>query len=115
MALVALAMSSAPLTPTSFVVGGLAYALVTGFAYAAFTGLVLETIEGGGAATKYNIFAALSNTPITYMGVYLASVFATHGAAAMLQVEAAAGIGGIALFLVVAALVGRRPTAVSSA
>ncbi len=108
MALVALAMASAPLTPTSFVVGGLAYALVTGFSYAAFTGLVLETIEGGGAATKYNIFAALSNTPITYMGVYLASVFATHGAAAMLQVEAAAGLGGIALFLVVAALAGRR-------
>lgn len=114
MALVALAMSSAPLTPTSFVVGGLAYALVTGFSYAAFTGLVLETIEGGGAATKYNIFAALSNTPITYMGVYLASVFATHGAAAMLQVEAAAGIGGIALFLVVAALAGRRAASAPS-
>ena len=108
MALVALALSVAPLTPQAFVWGGLAYALVTGFAYAAFTGLVLEVIEGGGAATKYNIFAALSNTPITYMGVLLAGIAEKGGPVRMLQVEAGAGIAGIVVFYAVVGVVAGR-------
>jgi hypothetical protein len=108
MAGVALALSFAPLTPATFVAGGLAYALVTGFAYAAFTGLVLQVIEGGGAATKYNIFAALSNTPITYMGVLLAGIAEADGPVRMLQVEAGAGLVGIVVFYVVAGVVAGR-------
>jgi hypothetical protein len=79
-------------------VGGLAYAAVTGLAYAAFTGLVLHTIGTGAAATKYNIFAALSNTPITYMGLVLAAVVARAGAGWMLVAEALAGLVAIVLF-----------------
>lgn len=110
MAGVALAMASVPATPTVFVVGGLAYAAVTGLAYAAFTGLVLQTIGGGAAATKYNVFASLSNTPITYMGLALASAVTAWGPSGMLVTEAAAGLAGLALFFVASALVhaGRR-------
>jgi hypothetical protein len=114
MALVALALSLAPLTPQAFVWGGLAYALVTGFAYAAFTGLVLEVIEGGGAATKYNIFAALSNTPITYMGVLLAGIAEKGGPVRMLQVEAGAGIAGIVVFYAVVGVVAARARRVAA-
>lgn len=103
MALAAAGMALAPSTPTLFVVGGLVYALFLGFAYAAFTGLVLETIEGGGAATKYNIFAALSNTPLAYMGLVMAWVFSRWGADAMLFAEALAGLGALVIFHVVQA------------
>lgn len=108
MAAVALAMAAAPATPTTFVVGGLTYAAVTGLAYAAFTGLVLETIGTGAAATKYNVFASLSNTPIAYMGVLLAAVVTTYGPTAMFVAEALAGFAGITLFFTAVAVSGRR-------
>ncbi|MEN9785335.1 MAG: hypothetical protein RLZZ299_599 [Pseudomonadota bacterium] len=112
MALTSAGMALAPATPALFVAGGLIYALFLGFAYAAFTGLVLETIEGGGAATKYNIFAALSNTPIAYMGLVMAWVFARWGADAMLYAEAAAGVVALVVFYAVQAAVRRRRAAV---
>lgn len=114
MAGVAMAMAAAPTTPTTFIAGGLAYAAVTGLAYAAFTGLVLETIGAGAAATKYNVFASLSNTPITYMGLLLASAVTAWGPAGMLLTEAGAGFAGIALFLVATAVVRRRPAALAA-
>ncbi len=106
MAGVATVMAFAPPTPTTFVVGGLCYALVTGLAYAAFTGLVLQTIGAGAAATKYNIFASLSNTPITYMGLVLASAVAAGGPRQMLLTEAGFGLAGIAVFFAVSATIG---------
>lgn len=108
MAAVALLMAAAPPTPTTFVAGGLAYAAVTGLAYAAFTGLVLETIGTGAAATKYNVFASLSNTPITYMGLVLAAVVSDYGPAGMFVTEALAGFAGIGLFFAAVAVTGRR-------
>ncbi len=107
MAAVALGMAVAPMVPATFVVGGLAYGFVAGLAYAAFTGLVLETIGAGAAATKYNIFASLSNTPITYMGLVLAALVARVGGRGILVVEAATGIAGVALFFAVVRFTGR--------
>jgi MFS family permease len=98
MATVTAVMGVAPFTPVMFVVFGLAYAFVTGLAYAAFSGLVLETIGTGAAATKYNMFASLSNIPITYMGLVLAAAFARWGATGMLWVESGAAVAGIAVF-----------------
>jgi MFS family permease len=98
MAVVTGAMALSPLTPTMFILWGMVYAFVTGLAYAAFTGLVLETIGTGAAATKYNIFAALSNTPITYMGLVLAWCVGRWGASGMLFAESGAGILGIVVF-----------------
>ena len=45
----------------------LIYAFITGLAYASFSAVVLEAIGGGAAATKYSMFASLSNAPIAYM------------------------------------------------
>lgn len=111
MAAVALGMSLSPLTPESFVGWGLVYSFCTGLAYAAFTGFVLEVIGKAAAATKYNIFAALSNTPITYMGLVLASAATGYGAVGMLQVEAGAGLVGIGLLGLAAAVLLRGPSA----
>lgn len=100
MAMVTGAMAMSPLVPTTFVVFGLLYAFVTGLAYAAFSGLVLETIGTGAAATKYNMYASLSNIPIAYMGLVLAWAVGRHGATGMLLVESGAGLLGIATFVV---------------
>jgi hypothetical protein len=96
MGAVALAMASSPLTPAFFVGWGLFYSFCVGLAYAAFTGFVLGVIGKSAAATKYNIFAALSNTPILYMGLVLAWASTKWGAVGMLRVEALAGVVGIA-------------------
>ncbi|MES2641410.1 MAG: MFS transporter [Myxococcota bacterium] len=100
MAVVTGAMAMSPLVPTTFVVFGLVYAFVTGLAYAAFSGLVLETIGTGAAATKYNMYASLSNIPIGYMGMVLAWAVGRYGATGMLLVESGAGLLGIAVFAV---------------
>jgi MFS family permease len=109
MAAVAAGMAMAPSTPAVFIIGGLAYSMVAGLAFAAFTGFVLEVIGAGAAATKYNIFAALSNTPITYMGLVLAWSVSRRGADGMLLMEAAAELIGIIILgvAVVALGVGR--------
>jgi MFS family permease len=97
MASVTAIMALCPSVPMVFVVFGLLYSFVTGLAYAAFTGFVLEAIGAGAAATKYNIFAALSNTPITYMGLVLAWAVVHWGPNGMLMLESVAGIAGLGL------------------
>lgn len=115
MGAVALAMAASPLTAGFFVGWGLFYSFCVGLAYAAFTGFVLEVIGKSAAATKYNIFAALSNTPILYMGLVLAWASTKWGAVGMLRVEALAGVVGIALLGVAAALLRERPKASAAA
>jgi MFS family permease len=109
MALVTLAMAVVPFTPSAYVFFTLAYALVTGFAYAAFTGFVLDAIGKGAAATKYNGFASLSNTPITYTGLLLGYAYAHHGAKGMLITESIAGVAGIVVLGLAVAIMSRVP------
>lgn len=68
--LVGLAMTAAPNTEVTYIVGLTAYALVTGFCYSAFTAVVLETIGVGGTAagTQYSLFLAAGNSAINYVG-----------------------------------------------
>jgi hypothetical protein len=105
MAVVTGAMAIAPYTPACYIGFGLAYSFVTGLAYAAFTGFVLDAIGAGAAATKYNVFAMLSNIPIMYMGLVLASAFTAYGAKGLLFGESGAGILGIGVLAVFGLLV----------
>ena len=66
-ALCAAAMAIAPRTETMYIVFTLIYAFITGLTYAGFSAFVLEAMGLGAAATKYNLFASLSNMPIAYM------------------------------------------------
>jgi PAT family beta-lactamase induction signal transducer AmpG len=99
MAVVAALLAFAPPTRAVFIVGVLVYQFGTGVAYASWTGFILDAIGTGAAATKYNIFASLSNTPITYMGVLLGYAVTPYGADGMLLVEASAGIVGTVVVL----------------
>ena len=111
MAAVAAAMAFLPATPLVYFAGNLAYSFVTGLCYAAFTGFVLDAIGAGVAATKYNGFASLSNTPIWYMGLFLAAVQTSLGSRDMLLGESACGVLGILVFALVARAWQLRPAA----
>lgn len=102
LAAVAVAMAVAPRTELAFIVATTAYAFVVGLTYAGFSGLVLEAIGRGAAATKYSLLASLSNMPIALM-TYVNGWSHEHwGSAAMLFGEAAAGAAAVMLFMAVA-------------
>jgi MFS family permease len=116
MALVATWMAVAPMQVPEYIAFSLAYSFTAGLTYAAFSAFVLDAIGTGHAATKYNGFASLSNTPIWYMGLVLARAETAWGPKAMLLTESALGVLGIAAFAVVAAaLRGREPSGVMRA
>jgi PAT family beta-lactamase induction signal transducer AmpG len=108
MAISTIAMALAPRTETMYVVFTLIYAFIQGLTYAGFTAVVLETIGLGAAATKYNLYASLSNMPIAYMTLVDGWAHTRWGAAGLLNVEAGFGVVGIVVFVAVAIMLPRR-------
>ncbi len=90
------------------------YAIATGLCYAGFTAFTLEAIGKGAAATKYNIFAALSNTPIYIMTYIVGIAYTNGGARSMLNTEAAYAVGAVVLFLVIQKSFFRKKTHASN-
>jgi predicted MFS family arabinose efflux permease len=113
MAISTVAMAMAPRTETMYVVFTQIYAFIQGLTYAGFTAVVLETIGLGAAATKYNLYASLSNMPIAYMTLIDGWAHTRWGAAGLLNVEAAFGVVGIIVFIAVAMMLPRRALPVS--
>jgi MFS family permease len=108
LSLIACAMGAAPATVVTYVIGNFVYAFGVGLAYAAFTAVVLDAMGQGSAATKYNLFASLSNFPIWWLGLLLGRVADTSGPSTMLYTEAALGAVGVAVFAAATRLVKRR-------
>ena len=102
LALCATGMAMAPRTEASYIVFTTIYAWISGLSYAGFTAIVLETIGQGAAATKYNVFASLSNMPIAYMIVVDGWAHGRFGADGMLYVEALIGVLAIGVFYAIA-------------
>jgi MFS transporter, PAT family, beta-lactamase induction signal transducer AmpG len=107
MTLVTALMAALPHTVYVYVALSMIYAFVTGLAYAGFTALVLDGMGKGSGATKYNVFASLSNFPIWWLGLLLGFVAAKVGARAMLLTESLCGIAGVLLFAVAQARISR--------
>jgi predicted MFS family arabinose efflux permease len=107
-ALCAVTMAFAPRSEAMYVVFTSAYALIMGLTYAGFSAFVLEAMGRGAAATKYSVFASLSNMPIWYMTQIDGWAHGRWGAAGMLYTEAAFGMLGLGLFLAVMAALPRR-------
>ena len=100
-AVTAVGLAYTPRTELMFILWTSLYAIALGFSYAGFTAFTLEAIGKGAAASKYNIFAALSNAP-TYLMTYVIGIaYARSGATLMLNTEAAFAVGAIAVFLFV--------------
>jgi PAT family beta-lactamase induction signal transducer AmpG len=83
---------------TPYLFWNLVYAYGVGLAYAAFTAVVLNAIGAKSAATKYNLFASLSNFPIWWLGLTLGRIADVSGADAMLYAEALFAVVAVALF-----------------
>jgi hypothetical protein len=101
-------MALAPRTEQMYIIFTMLYAFITGLTYAGFTAFVLEAMGRGAATTKYNVFASLSNTPITYMTSVDGWADTRWGAGGMLYAEAVSGITGLVLFVGVVAAMPRR-------
>jgi MFS family permease len=97
----AVLMAWAPHTLTMYYVFVLAYGFISGLCFASFTAVTLEAIGKGAAATKYSIFASLSNTPIAYMGILNSHFYEKAGSNAGLYSDAAMGVAGVLVFLLV--------------
>jgi PAT family beta-lactamase induction signal transducer AmpG len=100
----AVAMALAPRSEMMYVVFTTVYAFITGLTYAGFSAVVLEAIGLGAAATKYNVFASLSNMPIAYMTVVEGWANTRWQAGGMLYIEAALAVAGVMVFLLATAL-----------
>ncbi|MEO7210034.1 MAG: MFS transporter, partial [Chitinophagaceae bacterium] len=104
----AVGMAFSPRTESMFIIWTSLYAIALGLCYAGFTAFTLEAIGKGAAATKYNIFAALSNAPI-YLMTYIVGIAYTRGGdIEMLNAEAAFAVGAIVLFLLLQKLIFRN-------
>ena len=98
-AICAVGMAFSPSTELMFIIWTSFYAFSTGLTYAGFSAFVLEAIGKGAAATKYNVYASLSNAPIYYM-IYIDEW--AHGrwnAFGMLTAEAIMALIGVILFI----------------
>jgi predicted MFS family arabinose efflux permease len=98
LAIVAIGMALSPATITSYVIWNMTYAFGVGLAYAAFSAVVLSAMGAGSGATKYNVYASLSNFPLWWLGLLLGYAAQHWGARRMLLTEAAIGIAGVGIF-----------------
>ena len=112
-AICAVAMALAPRTESMYMAFTLVYAFITGLTYAGFSAVVFEAIGITGAATKYTLFAALSNLPIGYMTFVDGWAATRWGPGGMLHIEAAVCAASILLFIVVAAAGTKRTAQVA--
>ena len=110
----AVGMAFAPRTQPMYIFWTCLYAVITGLTYAGFTAFVLEAIGTGAAATKYNVFASLSNAPIYYMTLIDGWAYTRRGAAGMLNTEAAICILGMLLFVTMLAAVNKLKPATAN-
>lgn len=104
----ALAMAIAARTQAMFIVFTLLYAFVQGLNYASFSAVVLEAIGRGAAATKYNIYASLSNMPIAYMTIIDGRAYERWHTNGLLVADAVTGLLAVAFFAAVVVVVRRR-------
>lgn len=103
----AVLMAVCPRTEANFIFWTLFYAFVTGLTYAGFTAVVLEAIGKGAAATKYSVYASLSNVPIAYMTTLDGWAHDHWNSSSMLFTESAIGVGTAILFALLAAVMTR--------
>lgn len=102
LAATAVGMALSPYTWIMYVGWNVLYMFLVGLAYAAFTAVVLDAIGARSAATKYNLYASLSNFPIWWLGFALGATADKYGPSTMLLAEAAFGVVGVGLFFLAA-------------
>lgn len=98
LAAITTAMAASPASVTMYVIWSVIYAFGVGVAYAGFSAIVFISIGNGSGATKYNVYASLSNFPIWWLGMVLGVAAQRWGARHMLLTEAAFNVLGVIIF-----------------
>jgi len=104
----AVSMALWPHTPAAYVVFTLIYAFGSGLTFSGFSAVTLEAIGHGAAATKYNVFASLSNIPIAYMTAIEGWAHPRWGTRGLLFLEAGLAIVSAVVFTAAYARSARR-------
>ena len=107
-ALCAVGMAYSPHTEIMYITWTSLYSLTLGLSYAGFSAFVFEAIGKGAAATKFTVYASLSNAPIYYMTIINGWAHTHYGPTGMLNTEAAFGVLGIILFFALLTYVNRK-------
>lgn len=113
-AICAVAMAYSPHTEWMYIFWTSLYALTLGFAYAAFSAFVFEAIGKGAAATKFTVYACLSNIPIYYMTIIDGWAHTHYGPTGMLNTEAVMGVLSIVLFFPLIKLISVKKAGIHS-
>lgn len=100
-------MALSPRTVYMYEFWSVAYSFGLGLCFAAFTATVLNAMGSGSAATKYNLYASLSNFPIWWLGLLLAWITQRFGVTTMLYAEAGFAVLGVGLFILANQVVAR--------
>jgi MFS family permease len=108
LAFCAIAMAVCPHNEPSFIACTVAYAFGSGLCFAGFSAVTLEAIGHGAAATKYNLFASLSNMPIAYMTAMEGWVNSRWGVTGFLYIEAVMSVVSLFVFGAANSLSARR-------
>jgi hypothetical protein len=100
LATVAVCMALMAPTPTTFVLCGHAYAVMTGLAYATYYPFVIDLIGSGpGMSTRYSICTGASNLAIYYVTMLEGAGYRNGGRIGLLAWDAALNMGGVLLVL----------------
>jgi PAT family beta-lactamase induction signal transducer AmpG len=102
LAAVAVAMAFGPRTPAAFLVFACVYNFVAGLCYGAYSGVTLEAIGKGAAATKFNLISSISNAPVLVVTLVDGWAETKFGATGMLLTEAGLGVAAVAIYSLVA-------------
>ena len=98
LAVCAMVMALWPHTASAYVVFTLIYAFGSGLCFAGFSAVTLDAIGHGAAATKYNVFASLSNMPISYMTAIEGWAHLHWGSNGLLFLEAGLALVSLVIF-----------------
>jgi len=109
----AVAMAFFPHTNAMYITWTLAYSITAGMAYSAYNAVTLEAIGKGAAATKFEVYASVSNAPIYLMTFIEGIAYTKWGANGLLNTEALFACGSVALFFGVQAVIKRYKVAIA--
>jgi PAT family beta-lactamase induction signal transducer AmpG len=101
-------------TPAVYICGIAAFSAIQGVNYAGYAAIVLYTIGGGAAATKYSILTSLGNLPVSYMTALVGRAHGRWGTGGALFVDALSGLAAVPLLLAGLWLVRRRERAAAA-
>jgi MFS family permease len=98
-----------PRTPAGYAAMACGFGCLQGASLSAVLGIILETVEQRAAATQAGVLVAAGNLCNVYLPPVAGWAHDAGGLSMLLVVDAAVGLGGLAVYLLFAKLLNQRP------